>query len=337
MLPAHLREILEDRVGHVGRGDVSRLLESWLRRRQKSMRSYQTSVTAFADWLGSSRGRQLDPAEAMMVLFACVPAQANDLVEQWVEHLGSKGNAPGTVQARLSAIRGLVKFARKAGHIDWNLEVDGPESEDYRDMSGPDPDAIRYLIQLVNERRGTAAGARDWCILTLLLFQALRRFEIADRKIREVEFAHSRMWVLGKKRTEPEAVELAPQTIDAIRSWLPFHVDARPDAWLVHAMGPHRKAGRLTDDGIHHIFQAHYAPLVQARMKAELGRTDPVIFRPHGFRHASITQLVVRGEGIETIRRFARHKSLAVTQKYIDRIPGSLRECATAVAEAYGV
>jgi len=336
MLPAHLREILDDRVGHVGRGDISRLVESWLRRRQKSMRAYRTALGLFADWLGADRGHELEAPDALMILFACSPAQANDLVEQWLSHLEDNGNSAGTVQARLSALRSLVKFARKAGQIDWLLEVDGPQSESYRDMSGPDPDAMRALIEIVREGRDTPRGARDWCLLTLLLFQALRRFEISKRVIADVELPHRRMWVVGKKRTEREPVELTDQTIAAIRKWLPHHADPKPDAWLLHNLAnSSSRDGRLTEDGIHYIFQDHYAPLVAKRLGR--GESEPVVFRPHGFRHASITQLVIRGENVEKIRQFARHRSLATTQRYIDRIPGSLRECAAAVAESYGV
>lgn len=327
-LAPELLEILEDRVGHVGRGDISRLVESWLARRKKSMRAYQGSVAAFAGWLGSTRQRTLSGTDALQILFACAPAQANDLVEQWIEDL-SEDHAPGTVKARLSAIRSLVKFARKAGHIDWQLDVDAPASESYRDMAGPDPEAIGCLIDMIAAKRNTAVGARDWCLLSLMLFLALRRFEIAACRVQSVEFAHRRLWVLGKKRNEPEAVEMTDRTITALRAWLNHHADPRPDAPLVHALGNRRAAnGGLTADGIHAIFQ-QYAE----KISEQLGR--PIQYRPHGFRHASITQLVVEGKDAETIRRFARHRTLATTQKYIDRIPGTLRECSVAIEEAY--
>lgn len=327
-LAPELLEILEDRVGHVGRGDISRLVESWLARRKKSMRAYQGSVAAFAGWLGSTRQRTLSGTDALQILFACAPAQANDLVEQWIENL-SEDHAPGTVKARLSAIRSLVKFARKAGNIDWQLDVDAPESESYRDMAGPDPEAIECLINMLAAKRDTAAGARDWCLLALLLLQALRRFEIAACRVQSVELAHRRIWVLGKKRNEPETVDLEDATIEALQTWFTFHDDPRPDAPLVHAIGNRRAAsGGLTADGIHAIFQKY-----AEEVSEQLGR--PILFRPHGFRHASITQLVIAGLHTEVIRRFARHKTVATTQRYIDRIPEPLRKCAAVVADAY--
>jgi site-specific recombinase XerD len=98
--------------------------------------------------------------------------------------------SPATVNVRLSAVRKLVGEARRNGMLGWE------EAANLTDIPNVRQQGSRMGNWLTREQakellavpdRSTLKGKRDYCILALLVGCALRRQELANLSIEEIQ------------------------------------------------------------------------------------------------------------------------------------------------------
>jgi integrase/recombinase XerC len=110
--------------------------------------------------------------------------------------------------------------------------------------------------------------------------------------------------VVGKGRREAEAMTVPAPTLGAIRVWLELRGDA-PGPLLLN-LDRRTAGGRLTGNGIHRILD-------------RLGESIGVRVRPHGLRHAAITNALDATAGdVRSVQRFSRHRDVKTLLVYDD-------------------
>ncbi len=200
-------------------------------------------------------------------------------------------------------MRSLVKLARTIGAVSWSLEVKNVKSESYRDTRGPGSDGFALLLTEVKSRNGEKA-VRDYAILRLLFDLGLRRGEVVSLDVEDVDLANGTVAVLGKGRTEKTRLTLPEQTKLALAAWLETH-GSEPGPLFTnfhHAF----KGGRLTGTSVYRIVR-------------DLGRSVGVETRPHGVRHAAITEALNLTQGdVRAVQRFSRHRDIRTLNTYDD-------------------
>jgi len=211
--------------------------------------------------------------------------------------------ASATINRRLAALRSLVKLARVLGLITWELEVEGVKGAAYRDTRGPGIEGFRKMMDLL-EQTHNAKAVRDRAILRLLFGMALRRGEVVSLDLSHVDMEGARLSVMGKGRTQREALSIPPKVLDSLRAW----IDARGkhDGPLFVSLDRAHRGHRLDGSAVF-------------RMVSELGRAVGLDTRPHGLRHAGITAALDRTNGnTRAVQRFSRHKKLETLGLYDD-------------------
>ena len=206
-------------------------------------------------------------------------------------------------------MRSLVKLARTLGMVTFGLEIQNVRAQAYRDTRGPGLAGIRMLMRELIERNDRK-GIRDLAILRLLYDLGLRRGEIVSLDVEDVDLEQERLWVVGKGRTQKEALSLPEPTRRALAAWPLFmNVDRA-------GKGP----GRLTGSGLYKLIR---------RLGADVGITT----RPHGIRHTAVTEAVktaqAHGMGLEEVLSFSRHRNVTTLMVYRDRerdVQGQLAE-----------
>ena len=112
-----------------------------------------------------------------------------------------------TINRRLSAVKSMVRMARRLEMCDWTLaEVDGLTVKPYRDTRGITASQFRLMMVFIN--RFSLAGARDFAMLTLLWEAGLRRSELVNCDVRHFDLEMKRLSILGKGRNEREWIDL---------------------------------------------------------------------------------------------------------------------------------
>lgn len=202
------------------------------------------------------------------------------------------------------ALRSLVKLGRTLGLVGWSLEVEGVRGEAYRDTRGPGREGFKRLLAQL-DGRSDAKAIRDRAFLHLLYDLALRRAEVCALDVWDVDPEARTLAILGKCRTEKSRLTLPPETLVALAAWL--QIRGPGGVPLFHRLDrAGRGAGRLTGAAIY-------------LMVRSLGRRAGLETRPHGLRHAAVTEaLDLTGGDVRAVQKFSRHRDVRTLQRYDD-------------------
>lgn len=295
-----------------------RLIDAFLSgRNERTIRAYRQDLEDFRVFM---KAETLDGAAK--ALLSRGHGEANGLTLEYRTALLGRGLSPATVNRRLAAIRSLVALARTLGIVPWMLEVSGVKSERYRDTRGPGLDGFRALLRLLDGRQDRKA-IRDRAILRLLFDLALRRGEVVGLDLEDLDLDVGTLAVLGKGRSEKIRLTLPEPTRESLRAWVGAR-GSEPGPLFLN-LDHAKKGSRLTGRSLH-------------RIVVSLGRKAGVRVRPHGLRHAAVTEaLDATGGDVRKVARFSRHRQISTVLVYDDARQDLGGEVARIVAGRVGV
>jgi len=267
-------------------------------RTPRTLEAYGQDLQDFARHLGAKSSE-----EAVNRLLANGKGAANAAAHAYRGDLVARGLAPSTVNRRLAALRSLVKLARLFNLVDFTLDVESVKSKPYRDTKGPGRIGVRLLLNEL-ERRQDAKAKRDRSLVRLLYDLGLRRGEAVALDLEDVDLKAGTVSILGKGRTEKETLTLPDPTKSALESWLSVRGDKEGPLFVNFDRAG--KGTRLTGRSV-------------ARILEDLGESVGLKVRPHGLRHAAITEALDRTNGnVRAVQRFSRHRDARVLGLYDD-------------------
>ncbi len=275
------------------------LIDSFLAgRNEQTLRAYRQDLEGFRAFVGAE---SLDAAAALLLSRSL--GEANELALRYRASLVEQNLAAATVNRRLAALRSLVKLARTLGMVSWTLEVANVRAEAYRDTRGPGRGGVGRLLKLLDERQD-AKAIRDRATVRLLYDLGLRRGEVLSLDVEHIDLEAGTVAVLGKGRSGRLKLTLPEPTREALRAWLEVRgIEAGPLFVNFDRAG---KGWRLTGRSLHRILQG-------------LGERVGLKLRPHGLRHAAITEALDLTDGnVRAVQRFSRHRDLRVLNLYDD-------------------
>src|SRR6266852_511596 len=280
---------------------------------ERTLLAYRQDLEDFARFVNVAGAEA-----AADVLLQGGQVRANSLAVSYRAALVDSGLSAATVNRRLAALRSLVKLARTFGLVSWSLEVPNVKAQPYRDTRGPGREGFRQLLHELEHCSDRAKATRDRALLRLLYDLALRRSEAASLDVAHVSLEAKTMSILGKGRSERVALSLPEPTVGALRAWLELR-GMEPGALFLN-MDRARKGHRLTGRSV-------------ARVVGALGRSIGIRARPHGLRHAAITEAldITRGD-VRAVQKFSRHRDLRTLTVYDDNRRDLAGEVAKLVA-----
>jgi len=274
-------------------------------------RAYANAYRAFAGFLRAHYG------------IASIETFTLAAVAAWRDHLTSQGLAPSSVAQRVSAVRRLA-VAIGADPLVGQVRCTHVQHERPTALSDRELSAL-----LARPDLRTTIGVRDHAILEFLARAGLRRSELAQLTLADIQergrqpdarrraaVAPRRgdqtpleVVVRGSKRGRTRTVPLHAEAHDALRRWYAARPPAATDALFV-SLHPRRSAvPREISAGAIGAVVAKHAAAVGVR---EDRRTA------HSLRHTFCTMLAERGVALEVIRALAGHVDVRTTQIYVD-------------------
>lgn len=172
--------------------------------------------------------------------------------------------------------------------------------------SGLNDEEMSKLTTAIKELPETPANTRLKAILSLLVFQGLRQVEIIRLNVKDIDFISKTAFIQGKGQDDKEPINLHPETIRALQSYLKSNRIA--DGALFTSQSNNNKNKRLTTRAVRDIIK---------KTLNDLGIEKTT----HGFRHYFTTTLIktYKGDLLE-VAQYTRHKSLEMLQVYNDNI-----------------
>jgi site-specific recombinase XerD len=203
--------------------------------------------------------------------------------------------APLTVRRKLWVLSSFFGFLQDMGHVSGNpaRRLPLPRLEQQVPVTLTEADAQRLL----------EAAQRPWhkCLVVLLLSTGMRRSEIAQISLEDVDLENRQLLVHGKGAKE-RVVPLADQAASAIEQYLPHRVQTQSHRLFVSQFGE-PISGRAISRML-------------ARTLAKAGLSGRGI-TPHKLRHTFATHLIRSGADIRTVQELLGHADIGTTARYL--------------------
>lgn len=247
-----------------------------------SIKAYRRDIQSFAQFLTESLS-QAPPPEQI----------TRQQVMQFA--VGLTHLAPLSVRRRLWALSSFFGFLQDMGYLAGNpaKRLPLPKLAQHVPVTLTEQEAQRLL----------QAASRPWhrCLVVLLLSTGLRRSEVAQIALEDLDLEHRQLLVHGKGAKE-RVVPLADQAVAAIGEYLPHRAQTQSHRLFVSQRGE-----PLSGRAICRMLQ---------RSLAEAGLAGRGI-TPHKLRHTFATHLIRSGADIRTVQELLGHADIGTTARYL--------------------
>lgn len=261
---------------------------------------YARDLADAADWLAA---RGTDMARA---------GRAD--LEAYLAHCDAQGLATTTRARRLSALKGLFRFAREDGWRDDDpaIAIRGPAQGKRLPKSLGLDDVDRLLDAAAAHGRNLSERLRTACLMQVLYATGLRVSELVSLPVAAVRGDPDLILVRGKGDKD-RMVPLSPPAKAALRAWL-VHRDAAEDARVAERGGKPSPFLFPSTGKSGHLTRVRFYTLIKDIARAAGVPADRVT--PHAMRHAFATHLLHNGADLRAIQTLLGHADIATTEIY---------------------
>lgn len=169
------------------------------------------------------------------------------------------------------------------------------------------PEGIRQLV--TTNFDNSEAETRDYAIVLTFYCLGLRVSELCSLMLEDTDLERGNTWIKAKGRRERELVPLPGAVTDAMRRYLTHRGAGAGPLFQTRGQRGRRRDGRLETRSV-------------LRIVRELGQRVGLHLWCHGLRHTAITTAIEKGQqagvGLDQIRAFSRHRTLATMLIYRD-------------------
>jgi site-specific recombinase XerD len=232
-------------------------------------------------------------------------------VRKFMALLSRGGLQARTVNHKLVTLRTFFKFAAREGAITHDPTVNLVALKTPKKLpSVISEKALSQALQL--PEAGSVAGLRDRAILELFYDCGLRRQELVNLNIHDVDLRHLQIRVLGKRAKE-RIVPLGRAAMHAVVNWLEKRQEICFDQGET-ALFVNQRGSRMTARQVYYRVR-HYLKQVVEIDKAH----------PHVLRHSFATHLLDGGADLMAVKEMLGHSTLSTTQVYTHVSAGRLK------------
>lgn len=229
-----------------------------------------------------------------------------------VEH--SRDRNGWSAKAMVTSLRAFLRFAHATGQTAIPLAGTVPAVASWRQAALPRGLQQAEIDRLLADcRRETAAGLRDYAVLSLLARLGLRSAEAAGLRLDDIDWRAGEIAVCGKG-SRIERLPLPVLVGEALAAWL---TGGRPNCEsrtvFVTVRRPYRQ---LTPEAVR-------AVMGRACDRAGLERQGS-----HRFRHALASEMLRAGASLPEVGQVLRHRSQLSTSVYAKVDQNALRPLA---------
>jgi tyrosine recombinase XerC len=282
----------------------------------ETLRAYRKDLAQFADFVSRDT---VGPGNLAKITTLTLRG--------FLMHLREQGLQKSSIARKIAALKSFFKFLLQRRLIDANpmalirqprLDKKIPEFLSETEMNK----LLTEPHDVMSRKKTPAAGIvglRDEAIMELLYSSGVRVSEIANLRIKDIDFAGSVAHVLGKGKKERLA-PIGSYALKAIEKYLDERKKIKGDSVepnsFLFVSHSNNRTSHLTDRSIRRNI------VLYARLS---GLNDRKI-SPHTLRHTFATHLLDHGADLRGVQELLGHKSISTTQIYTHITTGRLKE-----------
>tara|TARA_B100000575_G_C23039850_1_gene598490 strand:+ start:144 stop:1034 length:891 start_codon:yes stop_codon:yes gene_type:complete len=227
-------------------------------------------------------------------------------IRSWIVFLVGKKISNSSINRKISSLNSYFKFLIKIGSIKIN-PLNGHKALKTK-SSIQLPFSENEISDVLNDKNFEKSfeGFRDYLILDILYSTGIRRQELIEIKIKNIDFSNSRIKVLGKRNKE-RYIPLLNSTINQIKIYLDYRNNLK---WIKNNdyLFLTSRGNKIYDNLVYRITKKYFSNYSTKQKKS-----------PHILRHSFATHLLNNGADLNSVKDLLGHTSLAATQVYTNR------------------
>lgn len=227
-------------------------------------------------------------------------------IRSWIVLLVGKKISNSSINRKISSLNSYYKFLIKIGSIKIN-PLDGHKALKTKSTIQL-PFSENEISDVLNDKNFEKSfeGFRDYLILDILYSTGIRRQELIEIKIKNIDFSNFRIKVLGKRNKE-RYIPLLKSTINKIKIYSDYRNNLKGiknnDYLFLTSRG-----NKIYDNLVYRITKKYFSNYSTKQKKS-----------PHILRHSFATHLLNNGADLNSVKDLLGHTSLAATQVYTNR------------------
>lgn len=223
-------------------------------------------------------------------------------IRSWIVFLSEEGIANRSINRKLSSLKAYYKFQLKIGSIENSPMAKHKALKTSRKVQVPFSEAeVVEVLNMISQ--DDFEGMRDRFIIELFYSTGIRRTELINLKLRDLDLESGTIKVLGKRNKE-RYIPLLTSLITSAKAYK----EARREVENEQSEGYlflTEKGFKLYESLVYRIINSYFSK-VSGKLKKS----------PHILRHSFATHLLNQGANLNAVKELLGHSSLAATQIY---------------------
>lgn len=224
-------------------------------------------------------------------------------IRQWIVELVNSGVSNRTINRKVSSLNSYYKFLQKAQQIETNPLRKHKALKVGKKVQLPFSE--KELKQVLEDSIEVEdfESARDKLIIELFYATGIRRIELVNMKLSDVDLSKKQIKVLGKRNKE-RYMPLLSSLVKSLDTYLGFR-NSLPEITDKEYLFLTKKGVKIYEMLVYRIINKYFSV---ASSKAKCS--------PHVLRHSFATHLLNEGADLNAVKELLGHTSLAATQVY---------------------
>jgi integrase/recombinase XerC len=224
-------------------------------------------------------------------------------IRSWIVSLVNDGVSNSSVNRKIASLKSYYKFLLKTKQIEVSPLLKHKALKSPKKIQIPfSENEVSLVLNQIQYKEGFE-GTRDKLVIDLFYATGIRRSELINLLLSNVNIPSKTIKVIGKRNKE-RIIPLLPILENQIRLYLSERVNIEQikdkDFFFLTTKGI-----KLNDSFVYRIIN-HYFSNVSEKVKKS----------PHILRHTFATHLLNNGADINSVKELLGHSSLASTQVY---------------------
>ena len=259
-----------------------------------TIKAYENDIMSFSDY----NKNEFDQSSISKVDYS--------QLRSWIVKLVESKISNRSINRKISSLNTYYKFLLKIEKIKKNPLDNHRALKTKKIIQLPFSEKEVISALDINNFQNSFEGKRDRLIIEMLYSTGIRRIELIDLKIKDIDFSSKRIKVLGKRNKE-RFIPMLESTISLINEYMDYRNELKriksKDFLFLTSKGE-----KIYENLVYRITNKYFE-YVSTKVKKS----------PHILRHSFATHLLNNGADLNAVKDLLGHSSLAATQVYTNR------------------
>jgi len=225
------------------------------------------------------------------------------IIRNWIVVLVDSGISNRSINRKIASLKAYYKFLLKIAVIEESPLIRHKALKVSKNIEVPFSETEMNIVFNKIYFQDSFEGERDRLIIELLYSTGIRRSELLNLTIDDIDFSVKTIKVLGKRNKE-RIVPILNQLLETIKKYLIYReeISIKPS---VNYLLLTKNGNKIYETLVYRVINNYFSK-VSSKVKKS----------PHILRHTFATHMLNKGADLNSVKELLGHSSLASTQVY---------------------